>query len=92
MGRCTDFLVFCLDMDNCIELLEFSKQIGCEKLRLVTEKFAGEHFHEVYFKCILDFKIIIISHLSFLGHPGRAGKVTLQKDSEISPWRICLNG
>ena len=63
MGRCTDFLEFCLDVDNCIELLEFSKQIGCEKLRLVAEKFAGDNFHEVYFKCTLDFDIIRISHL-----------------------------
>ena len=54
LGRCTDFIVEELDLDNCLEILEFANQIGYEKLRLEAENFAGKYFREVYFKCNLE--------------------------------------
>ena len=59
LGRCTDFLVEELDLDNCLEILEFASQMGLEKLRLVAEKFAGKHFHKVYFRCTLKLLMLV---------------------------------
>ena len=48
MGRCADFLEEQLDVDNCLEIKDFANyQVGCEKLRLAAERFAGKAFDKV---------------------------------------------
>ena len=48
MGRCSDFLVDQLDVDNCLEIKDFAYyQLGCEKLRHAAERFAEKAFDQV---------------------------------------------
>ena len=49
MGKCSDFLEEHLDVDNCLEIKDFANfQVGCEKLRLAAETFAGKAFQRVH--------------------------------------------
>lgn len=49
MGRCADFLEEQLDVDNCLEIKDFANyQVGCEKLRLAAERFAGKAFDKFF--------------------------------------------
>ena len=49
MERCADFLEEQLDIDNCLEIKDFANyQVGCKKLRLAAETFAGKAFQKVH--------------------------------------------
>ena len=49
MEKCSDFLEEHLDVDNCLEIKDFANfQVGCEKLRLAAEAFAGKAFSTVH--------------------------------------------
>lgn len=64
MGRCSDFLETQLDVDNCLEIKDFANyQVGCEKLRLAAERFAGKAFDKVHIFYILLFLITKIQKI-----------------------------